>query len=365
MKKYKIYFLYLLLLFFISLPSLSQIKEEVRKIDISSKLVLVGERHNVKSNMVFQLSLIEHLVKTNNLKYIVLEHSYSGAFLYNKFLETGDTSLICNDFYFNSSKERRKFWNNLYEFNNSINGKLYLIGLDYDRSYPFVKTLNIILSEIGSDDVQLKSILEDTNLFLESINDPEKTDLELFKSIKNSFNHYFENHTQVFLQNSLGLYFTDLYLIYNNQHFSERDRNTNKNWAENMNSIIKEEKLNTTDSSFLGIFGSAHIAANKHSFANIYYHEEGGIFEKDVNTIIMHYSNIYENESISIENQGIESINKRLLKDLNPYIDRENNFGTIEVSKLNPKPRKNEKHFKYVFLVKNQFLAKKNKFICQ
>lgn len=355
----------LIILLFLSIPSFSQMKDEVSKMNLSAKLVLVGEKHQVSNNENLYIDLIEHLEKNNKLKYIILEHSYAGAYIYNQFLETGDTSLICSDFYFNSHSEYRQFWKKLYECNTKLKQKIYVVGLDYDKSYPFVKTLNLIIGNLAKPDKELLRIFEKTDQFLNNLKNPEYPDYPLYLIINSAFNQYFNNKPEAYLRKSFGKYYGDVSLIYLNQHDTDRNSKTNQKWFENLHRIIIEKQLDIGEYSFLGLFGSAHIAANKKSFANICYYNDKSVFKDDVSTILMHYNSIFQGDSLITENQGIEVYKKSLLKTLRKYIDRDFNFTAIEVSALSPKSKKYNKHFKYVFLMKNQRQLEMSKLICR
>lgn len=353
----------ILVFFFIPTFSFSQIKEEIAKIETSSKLVLVGETHNINFNESFQLELIKHLKNTNGLRYIILEHSYAGAFLYNKFLETGDTSLVCQDFYFNSTVARRKFWKDLYDLNKSYSTKLKLIGVDHDLSFPFVKAVNIILSEIVYRDEFLKRIKLKTDQFLGELSDPEKTNLVLYQQIKTSFNSFFESHSKEYLQEIFDIYYSDLALIYHNQHQNDRDRNTNRKFYENLKGVIEEKKINTQEHSFLGIFGAAHCASNKRSFSNITYYSES-VFNKNVSTIMMHYVEVFKEGNKYYENTGLDFISKKSAKRIKDIKMKNDNFKLIKSSTILSRPNKYDHHFKYAFYIKTSYLQSQDKSNC-
>jgi hypothetical protein len=266
----------------------AQIKNEIGRIVTSSKLVVLGEVHNYKANIEVKLALIHHLKKNNNLKYLILEHSHAGAMLYNKYLETGDTSLVCQDFYFNSTPSRRNFWKDLYEINRVAKEKLIVLGLDHDRSYPFIKTLHFILSDTQTNDKALTKVKADCKQFLETVSDPTKTDLELYSNIKNEFNKYFSSNEESHLKEVFGFHFIYISLIYSNQHSKDRGRKTNKKWVDNLYRIIDKKDLNIDEYSFFGMFGAAHCSSNKTSFSSIAFHSQG-VFRQNVSTIMLHY----------------------------------------------------------------------------
>jgi len=353
----------ILVFFFISSHSNAQIKEEIKKIETSSTLVLIGETHNVHFNEQIQVALIEHLRNTNSLKYVILEHSYAGAFLYNKFLQTGDTSLICQDFYFNSTAAKRKFWRNLYEMNQVSHEKIFLLGVDHDRSFPFVKTLKLILSELIYQDENLVKIKSQTDQFLDELVDPEKTNLAQYQKIKTEFNSFFESHSKEDLKGIFGIYYSDLALIYQNQHQKDRDRNTNQKFYENLIRIIKEKNLNTEEHSFLGIFGAAHCASNRRSFSNITYFSKS-IFYKDVSTIMMHYGEVQKDGVEYYENTGLDFINKRSAKKLEDLNIKNDNFKLIKASSLLSRTSNYDHHFKYALYIQNSHLELNDKYVC-
>lgn len=100
-------------------------------------IVLYGEHHAIKKNFEIELFLIKFLNKNYNVRHILIEKGYCDAQLLNRYLETGDISILENIMSnlkgtFAYSKDMFQFYRNIYEYNKSLpsNEKLVFIGVD-------------------------------------------------------------------------------------------------------------------------------------------------------------------------------------------------------------------------------------------
>lgn len=316
------------------------------------KFFLIGETHQVSENKERDLKFIEYLAVNNHLKYIVIEHSYSAAILYNTFLKTGDESIICNDFYFHPNEESRAFWRKLYSMNRTFGYDFIIIGLDFERSYPMVKAINMILNRLEYLDEELEYINLKAEKFLQSI-DPENVDIEKYEDIKNSFNQYVNQKETDYQKNIFKEWYTDIQLIYSNQHDQERNRTTNRKMYNNLINILATKKYDLKGYSFLGIFGAAHVSSEKSSLANILNTDKDSPFRNYVNTTISHYLNLNYNKS-AYWNQGAEEIRQSIKKSLNKNSEELSNWQLFRVNDLISKKSKFEKHFANILIMKNQ-----------
>jgi hypothetical protein len=83
-----------------------------------------------------KLAFIVHLNQEFDVRDVVMEFGFSAAYLMNYFLQTGDSSvLLKNKIPYAYFPEERKFWYQLYAFNQSLEEakKIKIWGVDFER----------------------------------------------------------------------------------------------------------------------------------------------------------------------------------------------------------------------------------------
>lgn len=100
-------------------------------IDKEAKFIMCGELHGVPSNMTLKYQFLTHTYKNNNVRYLVIEAGPAAAYIANKYLSTGDESLLKFSIYYFSELE---FWKALRVFNEERNptDKIMVLGFDFD-----------------------------------------------------------------------------------------------------------------------------------------------------------------------------------------------------------------------------------------
>ncbi|WP_165445419.1 stalk domain-containing protein [Bacilliculturomica massiliensis] len=112
--------------------------EELTGADLDPyKVYLVGEQHAVASNFDIQLYFIKYLNRHQNVRYIISEDGFCSSMLLNRYLKTGDSSIIKTMVSgtkgsFAYSKNYYKFYEKVYEYNKTLpeDRKLCFVGLD-------------------------------------------------------------------------------------------------------------------------------------------------------------------------------------------------------------------------------------------
>ena len=116
------------------------------------ELFISGEYHATQKNHDVQKNIIKNLCEKTDLKYIIMENSMANALIINDYIQTGDKSKL--DMTFSNAKgtyinneEEYKFYQWLYDFNQSLpeNKKLTYLGWDiehqYDTTIYYIKNL--------------------------------------------------------------------------------------------------------------------------------------------------------------------------------------------------------------------------------
>lgn len=104
----------------------------------------VGEVHT-DGRQGMKLALLKYLNKQFGITDVFMELGYNAAFLYNRYLATGDPAFVdlrYNQWY--KTEQDKIFWRELYEYNKTLDKKIVIHGMDYENSH-FVKTLYLLM----------------------------------------------------------------------------------------------------------------------------------------------------------------------------------------------------------------------------
>lgn len=104
----------------------------------------IGEVH-ADGRQGMKLALLKYLNKQFGITDVFMELGYNAAFLYNQYLATGDSTLVdlrYNQWY--KTKEDKKFWREIYEYNKTLKKKIVIYGMDYENAH-FYKTLYMLM----------------------------------------------------------------------------------------------------------------------------------------------------------------------------------------------------------------------------
>ena len=126
----------------------------------------VGEFHGVYATPAIKLSLIKYLNQHNGITDVFMEIGYSAAYLYNAYLSTGDTTLITQPILlYEYKKPEIDFWKRLYEYNKTLDHKVTIRGMDFER-VEFLKVLKLLLPKGKEKPVEIVETLS----FIDTIN---------------------------------------------------------------------------------------------------------------------------------------------------------------------------------------------------
>ncbi len=104
----------------------------------------VGEFHGVFGVPEVKLALIKYLNQTQGITDVFMEIGTGAAWMYNSYLETGDTLFINKPVLpYSQQKNYRTFWQALYNYNSGLNKKLRIHGIDFER-IEFIKVLRML-----------------------------------------------------------------------------------------------------------------------------------------------------------------------------------------------------------------------------
>ncbi|RDY27108.1 hypothetical protein CHL78_010825 [Romboutsia weinsteinii] len=157
--------------------------------DIGNKeLILTGENHAIASNRPLNIKLVKYLKKEIDIKYYLMETQYSESYFFNKYLESGDESILDECFKatkgtFTYNEDAYNFIKDLYEFNKTLSSKdrIKIIGIDIEHAP--ATTIKYLSEVINKNKDQVP---QDLYRFLEQINPSKTQDSTKVKEICNN-----------------------------------------------------------------------------------------------------------------------------------------------------------------------------------
>lgn len=311
---------------------------------------LHGEIHSVSSNPQTKLDFLKYYYKEANVRNLVIEAGYASAYLLNLYLKTGNENYICKDFNFFSNENYRKFWEDLYLYNDSLTEKIKIIGIDDNESllswYKAIEVLfehKIPLDFLNNNQLVRKVIITSkktnglTDLYREGV-------IDSLRSLKRDFiidyNKSPSKYFEMLRNDSLHL----RYIIENDVSIN-RTRHTNKNMYNNLHKLINESQVNM--GSFFGQFGSAHVENHNRSLTHFLNNYEGSIFHNKVLTILPKYINCSVSDLV-IDNGNVYTIISSLNSRVNKEITSLSFSSTYFLEELKNKSRNPNKYILYI-----------------
>lgn len=108
-------------------------------------LLLLGENHASSVASTIYPDLIKSFNKKAGLKTLMIEFGPAEAYFYNKYLATGDESLLGYTIYGGFYSDWKEAWKEIYDYNQTLEQPLEIVGVDFDRTRTFGYTLYSIL----------------------------------------------------------------------------------------------------------------------------------------------------------------------------------------------------------------------------
>lgn len=133
-------------------------------------LLLLGENHSSS----VATNIYPHLVKSFNektgLRTLFIEFGPAEAYFYNKYLATGNESLLGYTIYGGFYEGWKEAWREIFEFNKTLEQPLQVVGVDFDRTRTFGYTLYSILQPYQKEGLtesidSLLAVIKDEKFF--------------------------------------------------------------------------------------------------------------------------------------------------------------------------------------------------------
>ena len=140
---------------------------DIQNIDLFSKffdeteksLLIVGENHSSSAAGTIYPELIKYHNRENGVNTLLIEFGPSEAYFYSRYLETGDEKYFNYTIYAGYYKDWKKAWRKIYQYNESIDRSLKIIGVDFDRTRTFAYALYNILKEYPQKPNEIDSLM--------------------------------------------------------------------------------------------------------------------------------------------------------------------------------------------------------------
>lgn len=221
-----------------------------------------GEYHEVYGLSEIKYSLITFLNQNYGHQDIVMEIGFSAAFLYNKFLETGDTNFITSpQLTYVNSKSEMNFWLRLFQYNKSLptEKKLIIHGYDFERS----ELMKFLFLHLPDKEIPIELI--STIVLIEDYKNTKFNSPSDFQIIHEEIKRDFDIQEELFKK-----YFDKDYAIIkqilNNEYGESSVIERNKT----MFSYLSKENYYISQKPFICFMGSSHtVKYDNNSFYNL------------------------------------------------------------------------------------------------
>ena len=309
------------------------------------KTIFFGEFHDVYALPEIKYGLITFLNTHYGHSELVMEIGFSAAFLYNKFLETGDTNYITKPkLPFGKTQPEMDFWFKLFDYNKSLSteNKFVIHGYDFERS-ELIKFLFLHLpnKEIPNE---LKSAIE---LIKEYKSTYFKSPNELKKVSKNIKMNFKKN--EKICRNYFGENYITVAKVLENE---SQENNLNKR-NKDMYTYLKKESYYISRKPFICFIGGAHIRKyDKHSLFNLVAYD---YFQKRKPTTISQFIKAYQVSGFKAQAfayDGIKGFNDLICNNLFLTLNNNCDFNLIDSRQI---PLKNNYDFSdFILLMTDQ-----------
>ncbi len=246
-----------------------------------------GETHTRYFEPMFKLHLVKLLNTEHGIRDVFMEMGFAPAVVFNKFLETGDTSLIKIKVLY-TTRYYMEFWKQLYDYNKDLPEykKIRIHGVDFEATTAFFHALLLLVPDHANIPDALTVTFQKLRRYSDMTAMNPKEFGERVKEIKNIF------HTH---RDKISKLYGDNYRMVN-KIFDNDITMTDKLRDIKMYRHIQTELAENNIARFVGFFGGDHINYEyKTSLPNQLI--ENKKFKNKILTIRGLYFNAYDNWS--------------------------------------------------------------------
>lgn len=243
------------------IKDLEILKDDVNKNDI----ILMGEWHGIADTESIRIKLLKFLKDEIDLDYVILETSYSFAYIANKYLESGDERILKSLFEsYNGTylytKEEYNFIKEIYDLNSNSNGKkdIRLVGIDLEHNK--VNTDNYLLS-IFDNKNNTDSINNFLNIYNFKQNYFTQSEGDAATKLLEDINQNSESYNKIYGKELNGLKIVLENIIVCSKAYPQELR------EKMMYNNFKNQYIN--DKKYYGKLGASHIYKDIYAYRNM------------------------------------------------------------------------------------------------
>ena len=316
------------------------------KIDSSfnNKTIFFGEYHEIYALPEIKYNLITFLNQHYGHRDVVMEIGISAAFLYNKFLETGDTNFITSPrMVFVKTKTEMDYWIKLYQYNKSQpdERKIIIHGYDFERS-EMIKFLFLHLPN-SEPPQELQSTID---LIKQYKNTKFKLPVD-FWTIHDKIKKDFDKQQELYKK-----YFTDNYTTVKQVLENEFMQNNVTKRNKTLFAALKTEAFYIAQRPFICFMGEAHTV--KYDNSSLYSLVADDITQKTkpttISILIKDLQNHgYQNEKKKFDYEYFKNFNDKICENLFSTFNSGCDYSIISARQI---PLKNTNDFSdYILLM--------------
>jgi hypothetical protein len=264
-----------------------------------------GEAHGMVINYELQVKFLEYFNAKAGVRYFLQEYSHSYAILLNKYLETGDESILKRLYEPTKgtagwSKQSYEMWKKVYDYNCSLpkDKKITIVGIDIEHQFQNAVWGMYYLLPDKEPPYDIKPLIDDLkNLYGNKIDVSSNDVLAFSKKLKDSIHQYSKEY-EAYLGDSL----------FDFQMINDNILNADEAYAANHNGIdmqdfneIRDKKMyenflrvysHLPKGKYFGQFGASHVMQGTQDYTNwlaSLMNKPGSPVEKKVLSIVYAY----------------------------------------------------------------------------
>lgn len=209
-----------------------------------------GETHTRYFEPQFKMHLVRFLHAQYGIRDVFMEMGYGPAVVFNRYLETGDTSLIRIRVLY-TSPHYMAFWQQLYAYNRQLppDKRIRIHGIDFEATTAFFHALVLLLP----DTAQVPASLAATFRQIRTYADSPLISAEAFAARTEALKSVFRKHEAELSKLYGDRYGTVRKILDNNIRMNDPERD--KKMHRHLMTELKEQGI----ARFAGFFGGDHV----------------------------------------------------------------------------------------------------------
>ncbi|WP_435791508.1 hypothetical protein [Clostridium sp.] len=232
------------------------------------EVFFTAENHGVAVNSELEIKFLKYLKEKVGIKYWLLELSYSDGEMLNKYLATGDESIL-EEMYkplkgtFAWNKQSYAIWGKVYEFNKSLpeDEKIKIIGIDIEHQYVnAIRYMNSLIPSRKAPE-EIKDLISLVSEMYNNINTKQNADIyvELSNKLDESIKSNPTLYKEFFGENLFGFELVNENIIAQVKAYKAGDMSFNQIRDDKIYDNFKKIYHHIPKGKFYGQWGLNHV----------------------------------------------------------------------------------------------------------